>query len=166
MDNGEFVESVENSERNKSSDAQGLIYELFRPEIIGQDLLSSLLILCNNVKSQLLVPSFVTFTDITSIYKQKGERCDLDNERGIFGVSKVRSIIDKLVYQDYYEDIDDVMSDSNVGGRRRRNIRDNLLVLYATINEAVRQKKNIDIQFYDISKCFDAMWVEETMNDL
>jgi hypothetical protein len=58
------------------------------------------------------------------------------------------------------------MSDSNVGGRRRRNIRDNLLVLYATINEAVRKKKNIDIQFYDISKCFDAMWAEETMNDL
>ena len=53
----------------------------------------------NDVKSQRLVPNFVAFTDITIIYKQKGERSDLDNERGIVGVSKVRSIIDKLVYQ-------------------------------------------------------------------
>ena len=161
-----LLKVLKSLKRNKSADSQGLIYELFRPEIVGKELLQSLLILCNNVKSQLLVPSFLTFTDITSIYKQKGERCDLDNERGIFGVSKIRSIIDKLVYQDSYENIDSAMSDSNVGGRRKRNIRDNLLVLYATINEAVRNKKNIDIHFYDLDKCFDAMWNEETMNDL
>ena len=161
-----LLKVLKSLKRNKSADSQGLIYELFRPEIIGKELLQSLLILCNNVKSQLLVPSFLTFTDITSIYKQKGERCDLDNERGIFGVSKIRSIIDKLVYQDSYENNDLAMSDSNVGGRRKRNIRDNLLVLYATINEAVRNKKKIDIHFYDLDKCFDAMWNEETMNDL
>ena len=57
------------------------------------------------------------------------------------------------------------MSDSNVGGRRKRNIRDNLFVLYAIINDAIRNKISIDVQFYDISKCFDAMWAEETMND-
>ena len=58
------------------------------------------------------------------------------------------------------------MSDSNVGGRRKRNIRDNLFVIYAAINEAIRNKKPIDIQFYDLAKFFDAMWAEETMNDL
>ena len=58
------------------------------------------------------------------------------------------------------------MSDSNVGGRRKRNIRDNLLVIYSAINEAIRNKKSIDIQFYDLAKCFDAMWAEETMNDI
>ena len=57
------------------------------------------------------------------------------------------------------------MSDSNVGGRKERNIRDNLFVLYAIINEAVRKKTDIDIQFFDIMKCFDSMWKEETMND-
>ena len=45
-------------------------------------------------------------------------------------------------------------------------LRDNLFVIYATINEAIRTKKAIDIQFYDLSKCFDAMWMEETMNDV
>ena len=120
---------------------------------------------CNKVKSQMMIPNFVTFTDITSIYKSKGLKSDLDNDRGIFGVSKVRSILEKLMYQDKYEIIDEAMSDSNVGGRRRRNIRDNLFVIYAAINESIRNKKSIDIQFYDLSKCFDAMWAEETMND-
>ena len=90
----------------------------------------------------------------------------MENDRGIFGVSKIRSIIEKLVYEDKYDTIDSSMSDSNVGGRRKRNIRDNLLVIYASINEGVRSKKEIDIQFYDLAKCFDAMWAEETMNDL
>ena len=57
------------------------------------------------------------------------------------------------------------MSDSNVGGRKHRNIRDNLFVLYATVNDANRKKKSINLQFFDISKCFDAMWAEDTMND-
>ena len=75
-------------------------------------------------------------------------------------------IIDKLSYQDYYDTVDDAMGDSNVGGRKFRNIRDNLFVLYATINKAIRKKKSIDIQFYDLDKCFDSMWAEETMNDI
>ena len=162
----ELEKVLKSLKKNKSADSQGLVYELFRPEIIGTDLFSSLLLFCNTVKSQLLVPKFVTFTDITSIYKSRGEKSLLDSDRGIFCVSKVRSIIEKLVYQDMYQTIDEHMSDSNVGGRRQRNIRDNLLVIYATINEAIRSKKSIDIQFYDLEKCFDAMWSEETMNDL
>ena len=58
--------------------------------------------ICNQVKTQLTLPEFITCTDITSIWKQKGERCDLDNDRGIFGVSKIRAIIEKLVYEDTY----------------------------------------------------------------
>ena len=157
---------VKSLKKSKSADPHGLIYELFKPGIIGTDLFTSLLMLCNSVKEQLIIPNFVTYTDITSIYKQKGEKSDLENDRGIFSVSKVRSIIEKLVYQDIYETIDNAMSDSNVGGRRNRNIRDNLMVIYAVIHDAVKNKKETDIQFYDISKCFDAMWTHETMNDI
>ena len=149
----------------KSADSNGFVYELFRPEVIGEDLFSSLLMFCNQVKAQLIIPEFLTFTDITSIWKQKGEKCDLENDRGIFGVSKIRAIIEKLIYEDIHEQVDEEMSDSNVGARKKRNIRDNLFVLYATINDAVRNKRNIDVQFYDISKCFDSMWTEDTMND-
>ena len=74
-----LLKVLKSLKRNKSADSHGLIYELFRPEVIGDDLFSSLLMLCNNVKSQLTIPNFVTFTDITSIYKNKGGRNDLKN---------------------------------------------------------------------------------------
>ena len=90
----------------------------------------------------------------------------MENDRGIFGASKIRSIIEKLIYEEEYDAIDDAMSDSNVGGRKKRNIRDNLLVIYACINNTLKNKKQMDIQFYDLAKCFDSMWTEETMNDL
>ena len=102
--------------------------------------------------SQMSIPEFLMFTNITSIWKQKGEKSDLANDRGIFGVSKNRAIIEKLVYEDSHEVIENSMSDSNVGVRKKRNIRDNLFVLYASINDAIRNKKNIDIQYYDIYK--------------
>ena len=101
----DLLKVLKSFKRNKNADSHGLTYELFRPEVIGDDLFSSLLMLCNNVKSQLTIPNFVTFTDITSIYKNKGGRNDLENDRGIFGVSKIRSIIEKLVYEDKYDTI-------------------------------------------------------------
>ena len=59
------------------------------------------------------------------------------------------------------------MSFSNVGGRKQRNIRDNLFVIYASINDIINGNGTIfDIQGYDVIKCFDEMWFEETLNDL
>ena len=78
----------------------------------------------------------------------------------------MRSIIEKLVYSDIYDVVDSNMSDSNVGARKNRSIRDNLFVLYAVRNEAVVKNKPVDLHFMDLSKCFDSLWTEETMNDL
>jgi hypothetical protein len=127
----------------------------------------SLLNIINRTKSEISIPQPFRLTKITSIYKQKGEKCDLQNDRGVHSVTKFRAIIDKLLYNDKYAEIDRNMSDCNVGGRRHRSIRDNLFVIYAVINDALGyQKIDIDIQFYDLSQAFDSMWFEETMNDM
>ena len=34
------------------------------------------------------------------------------------------------------------------------------------INYAIKEQIEVDINLYDISKCFDAMWYQETMNDM
>ena len=104
---------------------------------------------------------------ITSFFKNKGLRSELKNDRGVFGVVKLRSIFDKLIYKDVYPTIDQNLSCSNVGGRKGRNIRDHLFVIYAIINDVKNgNAKSIDIQGYDINKCFDEMSYEETHNDL
>ena len=71
-------------------------------------------------------------------YKNKGIKSDFSNQRGVFNVSKVRSILDKVLYDDVYQTIDDELSYSNIGGRKGRNIRDHLFVIYAVINVLMR----------------------------
>ena len=55
----DLIQVLKRLKKNKSSDSHDLNYELFRPEVIGQDLFTSLLMLCNNVKAQLLIPDFL-----------------------------------------------------------------------------------------------------------
>ena len=151
----------------KARDECGLVYELFKAPYAGPDVFNSLTKLFNLTKKELVVPDFYDLMSITSLYKNRGSKSDIGNERGIFNVPKVRSIFDKVIYSDVYEVIDGNMSFSNVGGRKQRNIRDNLFVLYAAINDVINGTgASFDIQGYDVVKCFDEMWFEETMNDL
>ena len=86
----------------------------------------------------------------------------------MFVVVKLRSFLDRLIYNDKYESINDHMSESNIGGRKGRNIRDHLFVINGIINDVIKNKNqdDIDIQIMDVSKCFDKLWFSETANDL
>ena len=152
--------------RNKSCDPGGLINELFRPEIIGDDLKESLFILLKKVKEEHEIPEIMEDVNITSIHKSKGAKNDLKNERGIFSVSIFRKLLLKIIYHDEYETIDSNMSDSNVGGRKRKNIRNHIFIVNGVINQALRSKNNLDIEILDYRQCFDGMWLDETINDL
>ena len=106
-------------------------------------------------------------SNVTSIWKKKGSRMDMSNERGIFVLTTVRKILDKLTYLDKYPDIELSMSGSNIGARRKRNIRDHLFIIYGVINSVLHDKDAcIDIQVYDLEQAFDALWLEDSLNDL
>ena len=128
---------------------------------------SSLLDLFNLVKKKQIYADIFLPSNISSFYKSKGSKDDLNNDRGVFNVVKIRTILDKLLLKDKYDIIDKSMSCSNIGARKGRNIRDHLFVLNGVLNEALQNKdKNIDIQIMDIEKCFDKMNYKETANDL
>ena len=75
--------------------------------------------------------------------------------------------MDRLIYNDEYQTYDENLTDSNVGARKKRNIRDNLFVLYAITNSVTKGNEDpIDIQLFDAEKCFDTLWVEECINDM
>ena len=153
---------------DKARDPNGLINEIFKEGIIGNDLKISLLAFFNKMKANNYIPEFVRNTNIATIYKGKGEKCDLKNERGIFLVTVFRSILMKLIYSDSYKDIDTSMSDSQVGGRRGKNVRNHIWVLNGVICDILssKKKKAIDIQIFDFKQCFDSLWLEECMNDI
>ena len=73
----------------------------------------------------------------------------------------------KMVYQDKFEIVDKNMSDSNVGARKDKNIRNHLFVINGVINEVVNKKEeSVDILILDYKQCFDTLWLEESLNDL
>ena len=73
----------------------------------------------------------------------------------------------KMVYKDKYEIVDTNMSDSNVGARKNKNIRNHLFVINGVINDVVnRKEESVDIQILDYKQCFDSLWLEESINDL
>ena len=121
----------------------------------------------NRIKDCKKYPDILKLSNITSLYKKKGERSNLDNDRGIFNTVKIRSILDKMIYNKHYATIDNSMNPSNIGARRNRNIRDHLFVINAIFHD-IRESKNksIDVEIYDVRKCFDKMWSQETTNDI
>ena len=106
------------------------------------------------------------FANIVTIYKGKGLKSSLKSDRGIFLVNIMRRILMKLVYQDKYPIVDKYMSDSQIGARRKKNIRNHIYIINGVINEAVNKGRPIDILMYYYRQCFDTLWLEECINDL
>ena len=151
----------------KSRDPHQMINEIFKPGVAGKDFRISFLTMGNRIRDQIFIPKFMHYANIVSIYKGKGSKMVLENDRGIFIVNICRSIIMRMVYNDKYGIVDKNMSDSNVGARKSKNIRNHIFVLNGVINEAVNSKNlGVDIEILDYKQCFDSMWLEESINDL
>ena len=118
--------AVKSLKNNKTPDPHGMINEIFKAGCAGSDLQESLLILYNGMKESQFIPSFITLENITTFYKNKGSRFDMENYRGIFNLTVLKKILDKLIYHDNFKDIDERMSNSNIGARRDRNIQNHL----------------------------------------
>ena len=77
------------------------------------------------------------------------------------------SLLDKLIYNDLYPEMESVMSNSDIGALKNKNIRNYLFVVYGIINSVHRgESPSVDIQIFDIIQCFDALWLDDVMNDL
>ena len=63
--------------------------------------------------------------------------------------------------------IDNFMSDSNVGGRKGRSVRDHLFMVNGIIHDHHNsESKPLTFQILDYLLCFDSMWYEEVTNRL
>ena len=78
-----------------------------------------------------------------------------------------RSIVDRLIYNNCYQTIDENITDHNVSTRKNRNICDNIFVLGADVNSVVNGKDEpIQIQVGDVENFFDKLWLQATTNAL
>ena len=154
--------------KDKARDPNGWINELFKDGVAGRNLKLSILHFFNKMKKEDEISDFVRLADVSTIYKGKGAKCELINDRGIFIVTILRSILMKLIYLDYYSILDKSMSDSQVGARKMKNIRNHIWIINGIITDVLssKSKNPIDIQIFDYKQCFDSLWLQECMNDL
>ena len=159
--------ALANLKINKSRDFEGLINEVFKNNVIGSDLKKSLLKMFNSLKTQRLIPEFMNFANITTVPK-KGSRIEPTNERGIFRVSVLRSILMRLIYNTKYPVINENMSDCQMGGRKKKSSKNNLFIINGIIHETLKAKimKPICLLISDYKQMFDAMSLEEALSDL
>ena len=92
--------TLKSLKKNKSRDPNGLINEVFSERVMGKDLEYAVLQFINGVKREFFIPHKLQMANITTIYKKKGSKNNLENDRGIFSLSVFRKIIDRLVYQE------------------------------------------------------------------
>ena len=154
-------------QNNKSRDSLGYINEIFKPETIGNDLKSSLLKMFNLLKKKKLIAKFMNFANVTTVPK-KGSKLILQNERGIFRVPVIRSIMMRMIYDKKYPEIDKLLSDCQMGGRKRKGCKNNIFILNGIIHEVLSSKKMkpLLLQFYDYSQMFDSINLKEAISDL
>ena len=58
--------------------------------------------------------------------------------------------------------MDENLTNSNAGARKGINIRDNIFVVGAIVNNVIRRR----LKGIDIEKCFDKPWSKKYINDL
>ena len=160
--------AIQSMKKNKCRDSDGLINELLKEDVAGRDFKVSLLSLLNKCKDQLQIPRMMKHVNIALIPKAgKRNLRSISNHRGIFLIHKYRSLIMRMLLNDEYDTIDNYMSDSQVGGRKERGIRDHLFIINGIIHEHRKSKtKPVTIQILDYSCCFDSLWQDEVTNEL
>ena len=121
----------------------------------------------NLLKQIICIPKYMRKVKVAAIYKRKGDKLDLTNDRGIFLVSVIRTIFMRILYKRKYDIIEGNMSESNIGARKNKNVRNHSFIINSIIHDIVNRKKStlVDIQIYDYKQMFDAMNLEETLND-
>ena len=163
----DIIKAINSLKNNKTRDPFGIFNKTLKDCAEVNDLTLSLVKFVNGIKEEKYIPKTLTYSTVTSICKNKGSRRDLENDRGIFLQTIAKKILEKLLYNDLYDDIEEGMSDSNIGARKEQNVRNHIFVVNGIINEVIRKKKeSVQKHIYDLVKAFDKINLQFSMNDL
>ena len=74
----------------------------------------------------------------------------------------------KLIYNEKYPEIDQNISDSQMGGRKGKGCRFNIFIINGIIHDVLKRKneKPVILQIYDYSQMFDSINLEQAISDI
>ena len=160
------LEKVLKSLKNgKSKDPNNYICELFKEGAIGKDLKLSILMMMNKMKTEVTVPECLRKANITILHK-KNSKLDLNNWRGIFVCSVLRTILMKLVHERTYDVVASNMTDSQIGARKGKSVRNHLFILNSILSDVLSSKNKdpVDLNIMDFKQMFDTEELPTVLN--
>ena len=75
----DILKVLKSLKNGKCRDPLGLVNEIFKPPIAGTDLVKSITSMMNKIKDLGKLPKVFRMKNISTIYKNKGSRLDLEN---------------------------------------------------------------------------------------
>ena len=98
--------------------------------------------LMNGINHHKIFPQSLNPYNKTSLLKNEGSRKDYNMNREVLRVLAFQSILERLIFNDEYETLENKITDSNVGGRKVRNLWDSIFVFDAIKNSVKKERKN------------------------
>ena len=97
----ELAKSIKMLKNNKCADPNAMVNELFKEGWAGPEMKKGLLVLMNGIKRTKEFPTFMCRSDIVSIFKKKGSKLDIENERGISLITVFKKTFKNLLFNDF-----------------------------------------------------------------
>ena len=149
--------------KGKSPGRDGIPPEIF---IEGREQFQEpVLDLLNQIKQENTVPQQWTQVQVSTMYKNKGKKKQLLNQRGIFLKQVLSKIYGKLNMNRADEAMDNI-DKSQAGGRKNRSTADQTYLLRAAVDHCKYLDQPLFVTLYDYSQCFDSLWLTDSLLSL
>ena len=94
----------------------------------------------NTIVNKREIPEDRTELKIKSIYKNKGKKCDLKNQRGLFLSQTTTKLFEKMILNRISKDLDNNISDFQNGARPNRSTSDNLFIMRTALGQYIYKR--------------------------
>ena len=110
-------------------------------------------------------PEISTVTYLTKIFKNKGKRARLKDNRFVHGKEPVSKMFEKCVVEIVAQAIDNATPQLQAGSRKGRSTRDQLLKVLVMQKYHECKSKPLPVILVDVQACFDKMRLDDVVYD-
>ena len=128
----------------------------------GKEMVKSLYILFNRIKTENQIPKQRQLTTVKSMHKGGVKENIQENERGIFLVNTVSKIHESALKKQN-ENKNENMSQMQTAGRKQRSAVNNLIILNSIIENHRQYENKTYIFFADGKNYFDKLWLKDRL---
>ena len=159
----EICAAVKELKRNKCKDKTGWNNELVLET--GDDMIEALQAMMNRMERERITPKQWSEMKIKAVGKP-GNILEMDNKRGLFITDILSKVYEKVIKKRNDEKIRAYLSDYQTGGVKFRSNVDNIMITSEIIRQKKKAGKKCYMFFGDAVKCFDKLWLKDSLVEL